>query len=142
MLLDPQFDLLVRAAAMHHRSLPTYLTYAKPWVPPGEEAKAAILEDIAADHHQLVERMVEVLEAEDRAISLGDFPMEFTDLNDLSLDYVLAEVTRYEQRLLEDLEKLAAWSEAGSPIYQLIQTAIGMAKGHLDNLAEATGKQA
>ena len=137
MLNWKQRELLNRVAAMHHRSLPTYLAYARPWVAAGCEDKALIIDDIAADHHDLVERILEVLEAADRPVSLGDFPMEYTSLNDLSLDYILQEVTRFEQRLLESLEDIATWLDRESTATRLVNLAIGMAKGHLQNLAEA-----
>lgn len=139
MLPANQFEILNRIAALHHRSLPTYLTYARPWVRTGSESKANIIEDIAADHHDLVQRILRVLEADDRPIYLGDFPMAYTDLNDLSLDFILRELTRYERRLLRTLEEIATWVDRDHPSYLLVNMAIGMAVGHLENLAEANG---
>ena len=139
MLPVKQFEMLNRVAALHHRSLPTYLTYARPWVRSGSEAKADIIEDIAADHHDLVQRILRTLEADDRPLALGDFPMAYTDLNDLSLDFILQELTRYERRLLRTLEEIATWVDRDQPSYLLVNMAIGMAVGHLENLAEAGG---
>jgi len=139
MLPTRQFELLNRVAALHHRSLPTYLTYARPWVRSGSEAKAAIIDDMAIDHHDLVQRILRVLEADDRPVSLGDFPMEYTDLNDLSLDFILQELTHYERRLLKTLEEIATWMDRDQPPYLLVNMAIGLAIGHLENLAEANG---
>lgn len=139
MLPAKQFELLNQVAALHHRSLPTYLTYARPWVRSGSEANAAIIEDIAADHHDLVQRILRVLEADDRPVMLGDFPMDYTDLNDLSLDYILRELMHYERRLLKTLEEIASWMDRDQSSYLLVNTAIGMAMGHLENLAEANG---
>ncbi|MBA2117104.1 hypothetical protein [Bremerella alba] len=139
MLPAKQFEILNRIAALHHRSLPTYLTYARPWVRIGSESKAGIIEDIAADHHDLVQRILRVLEADDRPVSLGDFPMAYTDLNDLSLDFILQELTRYERRLLKTLEEIVTWVDRDQPSYLLINMAIGLAVGHLENLAEANG---
>ncbi|WDI39804.1 hypothetical protein [Bremerella sp. P1] len=139
MLPAKQFELLNQVAALHHRSLPTYLTYARPWVRSGSEANAAIIEDIAADHHDLVQRILRVLEADDRPVMLGDFPMNYTDLNDLSLDFILQELMHYERRLLKTLEEIASWMDRDQSSYLLVNMAIGMAMGHLENLAEANG---
>lgn len=139
MLPAKQFELLNRIAALHHRSLPTYLTYARPWVRSGCESKAEIIDDIAADHHDLVQRILRVLEADDRPVMLGDFPMDYTDLNDLSLDFILQELTHYERRLLKTLEEIASWMDREESSYLLASMAIGLAMGHLDNLAEARG---
>lgn len=139
MLPAKQFELLNQVAALHHRSLPTYLTYARPWVRSGSEANAAIIEDIAADHHDLVQRILRVLEADDRPVMLGDFPMNYTDLNDLSLDFILQELMHYERRLLKTLEEIASWMDRDQSSYLLVNMAIGMAIGHLENLAEANG---
>ncbi|QDU77563.1 hypothetical protein Pan97_46340 [Bremerella volcania] len=139
MLSAKQYELLNRIAALHHRSLPTYLTYARPWVRIGSEAKAGIIEDIAADHHDLVQRILRVLEADGRPVMLGDFPMDYTDLNDLSLDFILREMTLYEHRLLQTLEEIATWMDRDQSSYLLVHMAIGMAMGHLENLADANG---
>jgi len=139
MLPVKQFELLNRVAVLHHRSLPTYLTYARPWVRAGSEAKAGIIDDMAADHHDLVQRILRVLEADDRPVMLGDFPMDYTDLNDLSLDFILQELTHYERRLLNTLQEIASWMDRDESSYLLVNMAIGMAMGHLENLAEANG---
>lgn len=139
MLPAKEYEILNQVAALHHRSLPTYLTYARPWVQIGNEAKAAIIDDIATDHHDLVQRILQVLEADDRPVMLGDFPMEYTDLNDLALDFILQELTHYERRLLRTLEEIASWVDRDRSSYLLVNMAIGMAMGHLENLAEASG---
>ena len=136
MLADDQHQLLNRMAALHHRSLPTYLTYARPWVPAGKEEQAFIIDDIAADHHDLVERVLHVLEKDDRPVHLGDFPMDYTDLNDLSLSFILNELKIYERKLLATLEELVEWADKEGPAYRLGNMAIGLAVGHLQNLEE------
>ncbi|RCS47719.1 hypothetical protein DTL42_14475 [Bremerella cremea] len=136
MLPDNQHQLLNRLAALHHRSLPTYLTYAKPWIPVGQEDDAHVIDDIAADHHELVERVLQVLEKDDRPIHLGDFPMDYTDLNDLSLSYILNELKIYERKLLATLEEMALWADKDGPAFRLVQRATGLAVGHLQNLEE------
>lgn len=136
MLPDDQHQLLNRIAALHHRSLPTYLTYAKPWVPTGREDEAHVIDDIAADHHDLVERVLLVLEKDDRPVHLGDFPMDYTDLNDLSLSFLLNELKIYERKLLATLEEIVPWTDKDGPAYRLANVAIGLAIGHLQNLEE------
>lgn len=136
MLPDDQHQLLNRIAALHHRSLPTYLTYAKPWVPTGKEDEALVIDDIAADHHDLAERVLRELEKDDRPVHLGDFPMDYTDLNDLSLSFILNEIRIYERNLLATLEELVQWADKDGPVYRLANIAIGMTVGHLQNLEE------
>lgn len=139
MLADDQWQLLNRLAELHHRSLPTYLTYAKPWTPNGKEDDALVIDDIAADHHDLVERVLAVLERDDRAIHLGDFPMEYTSLNDLSFGFILNKLKAYERKLLDTLEELVDGAEKDGPADHLGNMAIGMAVGHLQNLEETDG---
>lgn len=139
MLADDQWQILSRLAALHHRSLPTYLTYAKPWIPTGKEDEALVIDDIAADHHDLVERILNVLERDDRAVHLGGFPMEYTSLNDLSFGFILNKLKVYHRQLLVTLEELMAEAEKDSPAYRLGNMAIGMAVGHLQNLEEMDG---
>lgn len=139
MLPANQFNVLQRVAALHHRSLPVYLTYAPPWVPPNHEDRRQVIDEIAADHHELVERIVRILEAEGRPFSLGDFPMAYTDLNDLSLDFILTELVRYEERLQATLltyrEDLPADGIPGG----IVDDAVRMASAHREILKNSPG---
>lgn len=139
MLSTPEYHVLQQVAALHHRSLPVYLTYARPWVRYGSEDRETVIEDIAADHHELVERILRVLEEDGRPVSLGDFPMAYTDLNDLSLDFILQELTRYEQQLETTLRGYQSRLVAESIPYGIVDYAVGMAQAHLQILQQSSG---
>lgn len=139
MLSNIQFQRLQQIAALHHRSLPVYLTYARPWVRSGREMHARVIEDIAADHHELVEKILGVLREDGRPVLLGDFPLAFTNLNDLAFDFILKELIRYERHLKKTLETMVDEFPPGSVYRGVVDYGLGMAAGHLQNLEDAQG---
>ena len=84
-------EILNQLLALHTRSLPTYLLSAKPWVS-NEAAQAAltVLEQIAADQGLVAGRIVAVIRDEQGPPASSEFPINFTDMHDLSLDYIMA----------------------------------------------------
>ena len=86
-------EILNQLLALHTRSLPTYLLSAKPWVANEDaEAALAVLEQIAADQQLMAGRIVSVIRDEGGTPARSEFPINFTDMNDLSMDYIMAEV--------------------------------------------------
>jgi hypothetical protein len=124
---------LNRLLQIHYRSLPMYLSSARPWVPRGHEKAAETLELIAADQKRTIARITDELLAVGADIDLGEFPMTFTDLHDLSVDYVLKELIEAQRRDVAAIEECVA-ATGGDP---LAQEALGAAKGHLETLQEA-----
>ncbi len=100
---------------------------------------ARVIEDIAADHHELVEKILGVLREDGRPVLLGDFPLAFTNLNDLAFDFILKELIRYERHLKKTLETMVDEFPPGSVYRGVVDYALGMAAGHLQNLEDAQG---
>lgn len=124
---------LNRLLQIHYRSLPMYLSSARPWVPHGHEKAAAALDLIVADQTRMVENISNELLNVGGDIDLGEFPMTYTDLHDLSVDYVLGELVEAQRRDVAAIEECVA-ELGGDP---LAQEALGAAKGHLESLEEA-----
>ena len=62
--------------------------------------------------------------------------MEFTDLNLLSLDYLLTELVRWQKADVQAIEQLAAELAEGSEDRALAEEVLGNARGHLQSLEE------
>jgi hypothetical protein len=129
---------LNRLLQIHYRSLPMYLASAKPWVPRGHEKAAETLDLVVADQKRMIEKITEALLDLGADIKLGEFPMLYTDMHDLSVDYLLTELVESQRQDVAAIEGCVADS-AGDP---LAQEALGAAKGHLESLEEAVAETA
>ena len=129
-------DVLNRLLVVHHRSLPMYLSYASPTWVRGDDRAREVLQTIAADHQQIVDRLGEMIVDSDGAVQFGGFPTRFTAYHDLSFDFLLNKLIEHQQRDVATIEESVA-QLASAPLAQsLAQEASEMAKRHLGLLEE------
>jgi hypothetical protein len=81
-----------------HRALPAYLSHAAPWVAYGNEEAHRVLARLVAEKEDHVHRITELLDARRHTIDRGEFPMDYTSLHDVSLDFLIKQLIR-EQRI-------------------------------------------
>ncbi len=125
-----------------YRSLPMYLTYASPWTHRGDEPIVDVLRHIVADHKAICERIAQYLQEHQVPVDTGDYSMGFTDLHDLSLDYLVSRLIRCQQ---QDIAVIAAGvSELASvpAAKTLAEEALGAARAHLEALEGLAAPQA
>ncbi|PHS07516.1 MAG: hypothetical protein COA78_13460 [Blastopirellula sp.] len=137
MMTPAAIRTLSHLAALHHHSLPMYLSYTRPWTRPGTEGKLDVLQHMITDHQYAVEKIVHVLEETDTTIGLGEFPMEYTDLHDLSLAYLFGLLIETQNKLITEIEAGITQLENDTIAKEVAQECLGMAKGHVENLEEA-----
>jgi hypothetical protein len=140
---DPDSNYILNEVLVAlHRSLPLYLSFAEPWVAFGNEEPRRVLTAMVAEKREGVARLTALLDARRYAIGFGEFPMDFTSLHDLSLDFLL-------QQLLEDQKREVLLIE--SCLDQLTEDAEGRAlvadilaseRRHLQSLEELTRQPA
>jgi hypothetical protein len=129
-------DILNRLLAIHRSSFPMYLVDARPWTHSGHHRAVEVLEHVVADQRAMVERIAAMLLQSDIRPGPVRFPMDFTCLNDLSLDFAVREAIRCQ---LVDIASIARCVDAlhdASAASTLAQEALGLAKGHLQALEE------
>ncbi|MEX0794479.1 MAG: hypothetical protein WD045_15190 [Pirellulaceae bacterium] len=131
-----EINTLREVVAMHYRSMPNYLMYAHPWFKPGKSQQLEILRSVANDQSHMVEKVVHLVEDQGEPVAMGEFPMEFTGYHDLSFSYLLKILLGYQERFVARLEQLGESLESGGMAKNLVEEAIGMAIGHLENLRE------
>ena len=119
------------------RSFVQYLRYARPYVPPGQSDRQELIDDVIADQDLLVQRIREKLQTQGVAPSQSQFPMEFTSLHDLAIDYLLQQAVNYQQRDLQTLREISESLDLASASRKLVDEAAGMAQAHLESLQEA-----
>lgn len=138
MLQPPIIAALNRLLAIVGRSFPQYLQYSRPYIPPGRDNAVETLESIAADQNVLADRISQLLVDAEAPIRSGEFPMEFTDMHDLEIDYLVSMAIAYQEQDVASVGQLVD-QLLGSPAAKaLAEETLGMAKGHLDSLRELT----
>jgi hypothetical protein len=127
---------LNRLLAIHCRSFVQYLRWSRPYVPPGHEDELETLEAIAQDQDAMSERISKMI-VDGGALPLtGEFPMEFTDLHDLDLNFLIAAAVRYQDYDLSAVQEVVNGLQGAPAARALAEEALGMSKGHLDSLRE------
>ena len=95
-----------------------------------------MLADIIADQKAMAGRIAELIDARGANVDHGTFPMEFTDLNLLSLDYLLRELVRYQKRDIATIERLIAGLAGDREARELAEEVLGSERAHLEALEE------
>ena len=133
-------DVLNRLYAIHNRSLPKYISYARPWPGPGAEEAWKTIELIVADQLRTIERLGEMLDACNCPVAAGEYPMSYTGLNDLSIEYLIERMIEQQKRDISNIELCVEQLNLAPMAQTLAKEALGAAKGHLDSLVELREK--
>jgi hypothetical protein len=138
MLMSPPstIQVLNRLLVLHERSLPMYLSYAPPNRLNDHPHAKAVLEQIVEDQKRTIDRLATIVLDSGGTIDYGEFPMAFTGLHDLSLDYLLKLMVVRQKKFVSACENLANLLNAAPFAQAAAREALGEAKGHLQNLQE------
>jgi len=138
MLMSPPSttEILNRLLVLHMRSLPMYLGYAPPYELASHLRAKAVLDQIVEDQKRTVDRLGTLILDSSGTIDYGEFPMSFTALHDLSLDYLLNMLIERQQKFIMVCDKLADSLGMAPYAQAAARETVGEAKGHLENLQE------
>ncbi len=129
-------DALNRLYAIHYRSLPSYLRYAKPYSLRGDEAAKETLDQIALDHEAMVTRIGDLLVISKVIPDSDEYPMEFTFYHDLGYDFLVRKVIEHQVQDIAVIEQCVEQLSLAPLAKALAEECLGEAKGHLDSLRE------
>lgn len=129
-------DVLNRLLVIHQWSFPMYLQSARPFTGGVESPAIDTLSYIAADQRAMAGRIIAMLLEAGAQPEHGEFPMEFTDLNDLGIDYLVGRAAVYQRQDIASIERCVTELEPVSSARALAEESLGMAKGHLESLEE------
>ena len=129
-------DLLNQLLGIVGRSFPQYLQYARPYVPPGRSDLMEMIGAVVGDQNGMVERLSQMLSDAQTPPRFGEFPMEYTDLHDLDINYLMKIAVKYQEQDIESIAAIAEQLRLAPAAQSLAEEALGMAKGHLDSLRE------
>jgi hypothetical protein len=127
-------NVLNRVLVLLERSFPQYLRYARPYIPPGCENIMQTIHQIVAGADALAERVSRQIFESGGLPDHGDFPIEFTDTHDLSIDFLVNEAVDCLKADVVDLQQCSDLLRLAPPAQSLASEAVGLVKGHLDLL--------
>ena len=134
--------VLNRALATIYRSLPMFVDLVDPWTHPGDERGEQLLANIVADQKLYGGKLAELVLDLGGSPDAGAFPMMYTDLHLLSLDYLLVEITEQQHRDVATLAECVADAASNARAKALLEEVLGNARGHLESLEQVVGQAA
>ncbi|MBI3836741.1 MAG: hypothetical protein HY288_02240 [Planctomycetia bacterium] len=130
------YQALNRLLTILYRSLPMYLTYAHPWTHRGEEKALTNLRHIADDQKQMAGRIARHILDHHGPIETGEYPIDFLDMHDLSLDFLITRLVQCQKNDVAAIEQCVAELRADRQAGVLAEEALGAARGQLEALEE------
>lgn len=127
---------LNRLLALLGKSFPQYLQYSRPHIPLGRESVMDTIGSIVTDQKVLEDRISQMLIDAEVPIRTGEFPMEFTDMHDLGIDFLVNRAIGYQEQDIASIGWIADHLDEAPAAKALAEEALGMAKGHLEALQE------
>ena len=128
--------LLNRLMAILGRSFPQYLQYSRPFITPGRNDVMETMQSIVEDQNVLSDRITAMLYEAEAPIRTGEFPMEFTDMHDLQIDFLVNVAVAYQEQDVQSISEIIEELQSAPAAKSLAEEALGMAKGHLESLKE------
>lgn len=127
---------LNRLLAIHCRSFVQYMRWSRPYVPPDREDEVETVSAIASNQDALAERITRLVTESGALPHSGEFPMEFTDLHDLDIDFLVAAAVKYQEFDQASIQQIVDALQSTPAAKAIAEEALGMSKGHLDSLRE------
>lgn len=135
-------NALNRLLAILYRSLPMYLADAFPWHRSDDEIGQATLRRIQEDQRQMAQRIAEAILDRRGPMDTGEFPMEFTDTQFLSFDFLVQEMIRHQRQDIAAIEQCVRDLADDRAARELAEEALGAERAHLEALEELTSQPA
>jgi hypothetical protein len=130
------YQVLNRLLTILYRSLPMYLTYAHPWTHRGEEKALAALQHIADEQKQMAGRIAQYILDHHGPIEMGEYPIDFLDMHDLSLEFLITRLVQCQKNDLAAIEQWVVELKADRQATMLAEEALGAARAQLESLQE------
>ncbi|MBL9092928.1 MAG: hypothetical protein JNL96_17035 [Planctomycetaceae bacterium] len=129
--------------AIHYRSFPMYLSDAGVWRDDStfDDELARAVRTLVADYRVTCGKLATAILDRNGSIDPSWYPMEFTDTNFLSLEYLLGEIIERHRADLASMQRIVVALGAEPDAKTLAQEAVGAAKAHLETLEGLAAKQ-
>ncbi len=135
-------EVLNQLLVIHSSSFLVYLAQASPWIRSSNQNAVETLRRIVDDQRAMIDRLSESILDLDGTPERGEFPMEFTSYNDLSLEYVVRLAVEHQRADTTSIEQCVEYLRSRGAACPLAEEALGLAKGHLETLEELAADHA
>ena len=136
----PVTDILNQLLHLLCRGLPAYAVEADPWMPPGHEPLRKALANLADDRRLFTRRAIQAIMDRGGYPDPGNFPLEYTGLNDVSIEYLARESIDFLYLDIEILETLSARLADIRHLHALAEEITGNTKAHAEILVNVVGR--
>jgi|GEM_PF-390751 len=133
--------LLNRLLGVVSRSFLQYIKFSQPYVPAGRKEVLETLAAMAADLDSMADRISQMIMNQQELPRTGQFPMGFTDMHDLDIDFLVRVAIDCQRQDIVAVEQLVEQLQMAPAAKSLAEETLGMAKGHLQSLEELAGAQ-
>lgn len=128
--------ILNQVIVLLNRSLAAYLADAVPWMGRAGAEVGESLTAMVKDQQQSADRLAEFVLDNGGDVAAGEFPMSFTALHDLSIEFCLKKLLQTQQEAVQYLQQAVAALERAPMAKALVEETLGSARGHLETLNE------
>jgi hypothetical protein len=132
----PATDILHQLLHMLCRGLSAYVDEINPWMQPGHEPLSKALANLAADRRLFANRTAQAILERGEYPDPGTFPLEYTGLNDVSIEYLTGELIDSLQLDIEILREFSAQLVVIPELHALAEEILGNIIGHAEILEE------
>lgn len=126
---------LSQLATWHGSTLAAYLLNAVPWDAAQKPRAFDAIRGIVHDQQNMFSRFSEEIQQRGGAVGRVAFPMAFTSLHDLSMEYLLGRVRQDQKQLAERIAGTIPALRHDPRALALAEESLGEAEAHLEILA-------
>ena len=124
------------------RSFPMYLRGAPPFASEADSEAVDVLNQIVEDQTILSRRITTLILISGDQPDAGDFPMEFTDMHDLTIDFILRRAIGYQHQDIASIQQCVDSLRMVPAALALSEEALGLSKDQLKSLEELVQRKA
>lgn len=135
---EPSVDTLNRLLRIVYRSLPMYIAGTSPWTSRTDGRAEAVLAQLVADAKLYAQKIADAVLDRNSVLEPGSFPIEYADVHDLSLDFLIGELIESQRRDIAAIERCVHALARDRAAKALAEEVLGNARGHLESLEELT----
>jgi hypothetical protein len=130
----PVTDLLNQLLHLLCRGLPAYVVQINPWIQPGGEPLVSAMQNLDADRQLYARRITRAIIERGANPDPGAFPLEYTGLNDVSIEYLTNELIDSLNLDTEILGAISARLEVIPDLHALAEEILGNTIAHAEIL--------
>lgn len=129
-------DALNRLYVIHNRSLPMYLSFARPFSLRRNDQAFDTLAHVVTDQQTMMNRIGQLILESEGDVDTGHFPMFYTGYNDLTIEFLVKRAIEQQKNDIAAIGQCVEQLGLAPMAQALAEEALGLAKGHLDNLQD------